>query len=618
MDRTFLSYYEEELAHIRELAAEFAALRPTVARNLSMDVQPCPDPYVERLLEGVAFLAARTRRKVDGESTRYVEALLDALAPELLAPGPACAMAVLVPGPQMATLPEGHVVPARTPLVAAFREGLATRMTFTTAQAVPLWPVRVERADYLPDRAALAAAGLGPPEAAAALRLTVARDGPGALAELSLDRLDLHLGSGALWDAVHGAALATVARRGPLGAAAPGAWRPGPAPALVGLEDEEALLPPARPGFGGLRLLREYFLMPERFHYLRLDGLRAAVAECGTGPLEVAVLLSRPRPALADVAPGDFRPFVTPVVNLFERECDRVDLDPRRSAHPGHADRAQPRDFEVWRLLRVEDADWSGPEAEVRPLHGLGRGGGATWAAERRPRRPGEDEVRRGQMRTSYGGDDLWLSVAGGGGMRGLDVRALCTNRDLPLLDDHPRLLVETGDPVASVELLSALRAPVPGGHGRPPWRGPGGETGEDDVAWRLVAQLALGHLSLAEEGDGGPGAEPLRALLDLHADRGDPSLRRHAQAVRRLRARRVVERLGLPGPLCFGAGLEVTLEVDEGPLAGGSHLLLTALIARLMARHVAVNGFVRTRARLLGAREEVAWPMTLGARAMI
>ena len=43
MDRAFLSYYEDELSHIRDQAAEFAALNPTVARNLSLDTVPCPE-----------------------------------------------------------------------------------------------------------------------------------------------------------------------------------------------------------------------------------------------------------------------------------------------------------------------------------------------------------------------------------------------------------------------------------------------------------------------------------------------------------------------------------------------------------------------------------------------
>lgn len=618
MDRTFLGYYEEELSHLRELGAEFAALHPTVARNLSLDAVPCPDPYVERLLEGVAFLAARTRQKVDGESTRYVEAMLDALAPDLLAPGPACTMAELRPGPQVQGMAAGHVVKRGTRLVAAWREGLATRLTCTTAQDVALWPVRIEKAEVLPDRSALAAAGLGAPGAEAAVRITMSREGAGALAELALDRIDIFLArrGGALFDAIHGSAMGVMARPAPKEGAGQ-AWRRAKDLAMVGIEDGEALLPPLRPSFGGYRLLREYFLMPERFHYLRLDDLAPSVRGCATGPLEVAILLRRLRPEIADLSAADLRLFVAPVVNLFERECDPVEVDPRRSAHVVHPDRTEPRDFEVWRLLRVEDGEATGPEAEVVPLHGLARRrpGAPVYVAERRPRRPGEDEIRRGQMRTTYGGDDLHLSLAGEGVPRQLDIRALCTNRDLALLDDSPRLLVESGDPVAAVDLLAPLRRPVPGGHGRPPRRGAGGEVEQDDVAWRLVAQLALGHLSLAE---GGPGAEPLLALLGLYADRGDPGLSRHVQGVRGLSARRVVERLDLPGPLCFGQGLEVTLQLDEAAFAGGSALLLSALLARLFAREAAVNGVVRTRARIDQRQEEVAWPMTLGLRATI
>jgi type VI secretion system protein ImpG len=619
MDRTFLSYYEEELIHLRELAGEFAGLHPTVAQNLSLASIPCPDPYVERLLEGVAFLAARTRLKVDGESTRYIEMVLDALAPDLLAAGPAMTMAVLEPGPQVASMATGHVVRRGTQLVSAFREGFDTRAIYTTAQDVELWPIRLESAQILPDRAALHAAGIRAGEAEAGLRLTFLRDGPDALSDLSLDRIDLYFANrgGALFDGIHGAACGAWARAGAATTATATPWQAIAPPDMVGVGDGEALLPPLRPAFGGYRLLREYFLMPERFHFLRLEGLAGPVSRCSSGPLEVVILLRRLRREIADVSARDFRLFATPIVNLFERECDRVEIDPRRSAHPVVPDRGHPRDFEVYRLLRVEDAERQGPEATVIPLHGFAkrRTGGAVYTTERRPRRPGEDEIRQGQMRSSYPGDDLYISVSGANGPRALDIRALCTNRDLPLLDDMPTLLVESGDPVSQVQLLSGLRAPVPAGHGQPPRRGAGGEMHQDEVAWRLVAQLSLDHLSLSE---GENGAEPLRALLALYADRGDTLVARHVQALGKVVSRRVVDRLDLKGPLCFGHGLEIEITLDETPFAGASALLLSALLARLFARQVTINGFVRTRARLSQRQEEVAWPMALGKRPII
>ena len=621
MDRNFLAYYEDELAHVRELATEFSALHPTVARNLSLDAVPCPDPYVERLLEGVAYLAARTRLKVDAESSRYVRNLLDELYPDLVCPAPAMTMAVLHPGPQVQTMLDGHVVPRGTRSVAAYREGIATRATYTTAQDVTMWPVALEKVDYLQDRGAMNAAGLDRPDAEAAVRFTLTRVGPGSLAELSLDRLDLWFvgGSrgGAIFDALFGHGAAAIAR------APKGPPQPLVGPSLVGVTDREGLLPRVRPSFEGYRLMREYFLMPDRFHYLRLDGLNPALRGCTSGPCEVVVYLDAARPELSDLAAKDFRLFVTPLVNLFEKECNVIEIDGRSAAHVVHADRTRPRDFEIYRLTRVEDADSDGPDATVEPLYSVGRhrGSGLVYTTERRPRRPGEDEIRRGQTRTSYAGDDLFLSIARPAdvtvtkAIRRLDIRALCTNRDLPILDDSPKLSLETGDPVGRIELIAPFRRPRASVASALPNIVSGGESQLDDLAWRLVAQLSLNHLSLAEPGQD---AEPLRAMLDLYAGRGDPAMARHARSITRVRSRQVVERLGIPGPICFGHGVEITLDVDETTLAGGSALLLSALLNQLFARHAAINSFVRAKTHLMQRQEDVSWPMTPGNRALI
>jgi type VI secretion system protein ImpG len=623
MDRNFLAYYEEELSHIRELATEFSALHPTVARNLSLDAVPCPDPYVERLLEGVAYLAARTRLKVDAESNRYVRSLLDELYPDLVGPAPAMSMAVLHPGPQVQTMLDGHLVRRGTRLVAAYREGISTRATYTTAQDVALWPVKLDKVEYLQDRGALNAAGLDRPKVEAGIRITLSRVGPGSLAELSMDRLDLCFASGSrggvIFDAVIGHTISTYARASKSGSKV----HPLAGPKLAGVGDAEGLLPRVRPAFEGYRLMREYFLMPDRFHYLRLDGLNSALRDCTNGTCEIILYLSEARPEIADIALKDFRLFVSPLVNLFEKECNVVEIDGRSAAHIVHADRTKPRDYEIYRLLRVEDADSAGTEATLQALYSVEQhsGSGLVYTTERRPRRPGEDEIRRGQTRTSYTGDDLYVSIARPAGttvtkaVRRLDIRAICTNRDLPILDDNPKLTLETGDPIGRVELLGPFRRPRGAIISSLPRIAAGGETHLDDLAWRLIAQLQLNHLSLAEAGRG---AEPLRAMLDLYADRGDPAVARHAKSITQVRSRQVVERLNIPGPICFGHGVEIALDVDETLLAGNSALLLSALLNQLFARHAAINSFVRTKTHLMQRQEDVSWPMSPGNRALI
>lgn len=624
MDRVFLEYYEEELTHIRGLAAEFADMHPAIARNLSLDTAPCPDPYVERLLDGVAFLAARTRLKVDAERSRFSRSILDVLYPDLVTPAPAMAMAVLKPGQQVQTMANGHTVKRHTRLVSSLKPGLSTRCSYTTCQDVALWPVEIASVAYLQDRNALAAAGVGSvggERGEAALRLTLARTGKGLLGELSLDELSLHFaGRGKahlLFDAIYGACTAVGAR------VEGNASRltPLPLPGMAGIDDAEALLPRTRPTFEGYRLLREYFLMPERFYFARIRGLRPIIRQCNAG-LEIVFLLRRPAPELADLKPSDFELFAVPIVNLFERECNVIDLDPRKTRQVLHADRTRPRDFEIYRVIRVEDADAEGSDAELPALFSLGqnRGSGWVYSIERRPRRATEDERREGITRTSYAGDDVFLAISRPSGaysgkeLKRIDVVAFCTNRDLPILDDTPTLTLESGDPVEAVKLLGAIHPPQPAIAAALPTSA-ADESRADELAWRLVAQLSLNFLSLAQEGRG---AAPLHALIDLYADRGDPTLARLARSIVRVESQAVIERLAIEGPMCFGRGTEISLHVDQSVLAGQSALLLSALLARLFARHSGINGFVRTRTRLLQRQEDVLWPMTPGNRHLI
>lgn len=59
MDPRLLRYYNRELQHVREMGGEFAREYPKIAGRLGLEGFECADPYVERLLEGFAFLRHR-------------------------------------------------------------------------------------------------------------------------------------------------------------------------------------------------------------------------------------------------------------------------------------------------------------------------------------------------------------------------------------------------------------------------------------------------------------------------------------------------------------------------------------------------------------------------------
>jgi type VI secretion system protein ImpG len=116
MDPRLLQYYNRELQHLREMGGEFAREYPKIAGRLGLDAFECADPYVERLLEGFSFLAARVQLKIDDEFPKFTQHLLDIIYPHYLAPTPSMAVVRFQPDLTEGSLESGFIVPRDTDL----------------------------------------------------------------------------------------------------------------------------------------------------------------------------------------------------------------------------------------------------------------------------------------------------------------------------------------------------------------------------------------------------------------------------------------------------------------------------------------------------------------------
>ncbi len=87
-------YFQEELANLKELGAEFAKAHPSLAPMLS---GPTADPDVERLLEGVAFLTALLRQKLDDEFPELINEVMHIIWPHYLKPIPSTTLIAFTP-----------------------------------------------------------------------------------------------------------------------------------------------------------------------------------------------------------------------------------------------------------------------------------------------------------------------------------------------------------------------------------------------------------------------------------------------------------------------------------------------------------------------------------------
>nr|HRJ50609.1 type VI secretion system baseplate subunit TssF [Phycisphaerales bacterium] len=152
MDRRLLRYYEQELRHLQGMAREFAREYPKIASRLAIDdlQDTCVDPYVERLLEGFAFLSARVQLKLDAEFPRFTQNLLQAVFPHYLAPTPSMCVVEFTPDYGDPELAAGYRIPRGSTLRSIIGKSDRTGCEYRTAHDVSLYPLKIIQAQYYP------------------------------------------------------------------------------------------------------------------------------------------------------------------------------------------------------------------------------------------------------------------------------------------------------------------------------------------------------------------------------------------------------------------------------------------------------------------------------------
>jgi type VI secretion system protein ImpG len=608
MDPRLLRYYNQELQHLREMGAEFAQQFPKIAARLRMDGIEVGDPYVERLLEGFAFLASRVQLKLDAEFPRFTERLLEIVYPNYLSPTPSMMVAQLQPSLGDAALATGAKVPRGSELRSAATRGTHTECRFRTAHDVELWPLEIASIAYFTHAANLPLARV--PEwrkYGGGLRIRLKTTAGLDFARLTLQNLRLFCSANdelayKLHELICGNLLGVLVL--PTDGSAAQQVLGADSVQAVGFDDEHALLPVTLTGFAGYRLLQEYFAFPQRFLFFDLVGLGPALRALGGQELEIVLLFSRGDSSLQQTVDTQSLALNSvPAINLFEQRCDRIQVTPRTHDFHVMVDRARPMDFEIINLVEVTGfGQGLANERKFQPLyaafHTEEHGHDAYYATQREPRLMSEKQKRDGP-RSSYIGSEVFITVVDASEapypatLQQLSLRALCSNRDLPLLlaPADSKLRLDLTAPVESVRVLKGPSRPL-------------SAMREGKLAWRFINQLSLNHLSLLDT-DAEHGAVALRELLRLYVQEADSAQHRQIDGLRSIRTEGIVRRLPMGGPIAFGRGVRIDLEVDDLAFQGGSPFLLGCVLERYFARHVSMNGFTETRLRS-AARGEI------------
>ncbi|MCC5810921.1 MAG: type VI secretion system baseplate subunit TssF [Ectothiorhodospiraceae bacterium] len=608
MDDEILSYYNRELAYLRQMGAEFAEKHPKIAGRLRLEKDVVEDPHVSRLIESFAFLTARIRHQLDQGFPEVTQALMGVLYPDFHAPMPSFSILQVNPRP---TRLETHRLPRGTELYTASNpHGTCYYRTCSDAEILPL-KVAEARFSPRPFRAPSLPCGPAGEEHQAVLQLKLEAFQGTTLAELRPDRLRFFLNgqpqlSFRLYEFLlrHSSAIAIA--RHPLD----------PEPVVLGREhlracgfgDSEAALPEDGRSSSGHRLLMEYFAFPEKFLFIELSSLEEPLRgfeETAT----IYIYFDRSHPELIQgVGPDSLLLGCTPIVNLFGRRLEPLDAsalghETRLSVDAGQAGFA---DIHTLQSLHARSAD--GETVPLQPFYGSHRNGAGSkpqpfWTVRRehshwqngRPS-PGVD--------TYLGLVDQDFRITAPEAGWSISGQALCTNRDLPdKLPFGPGLPLMQFMEGGSGMLLRCVTAPTPS---RRPTLG-------HATRRHLASSISLQHLT------GEDGLEVLKQTLKLHDFRQDADARSVIDGMTAMQTRLTTARIRRDGRAALCPGTEIRLELDESRYSGSGLFLFTAVLNRFLAQLCTVNTFTRLAVHLRQQpNNEILWPPSSGEQSLI
>jgi type VI secretion system protein ImpG len=614
-----LRYYEEELGLFGQFAREFRARYPKPAGELHLSGETYEDPAVARLIQSVALMSARIKKRLDDDYPKFTEALLESLYPHYLRPLPSYSVA------QVGYRGEGETPQAQALLARGtmLRTGAGhdTPCQFRTVYDVALAPLSITGVAFSPMMTAPRAtrlprgvgAGIAITLSAAAGRadlrtvlppsLRLFADGEASLRAALLDTLFLRCAGAWLQagDEPTWLPLAQIPLR------------------LAGFDDADAMLPfPAR-SHPALRLLTEYFCYPEKFNFidLDLDALRTLLPpRCTRFTLHLGVSGIAPDSdtahLLSNLSPRNLLAGCTPVINLFPKAGAPLQLSYTSADYPLLADTAHAADYEIHsvdavRLVRdsagaaavtrftplyvppetVPEPDAPPERGQGRMHHWIVRRDHATAAVS-----PGHE------MRIALVDADFRSTETAGAT---LSTDLTCSNRDAParLRYGNPQGDLRT-DELSGIAPIRLLRKPTP------TWRFDSAR----GAHWRLIAHLSpnLAGVTMA-------GLADFQKTLSLYDLPRSPVAERQIAGIVGLEhgAVRAWLRTAPVATLMPGIGIRVT--VDEDAFTGTGLAVFVRVLDHYFALNAQLNCFTRLQVVAQGSGREI---VTCAARTSV
>lgn len=583
------SYFDHEMRLLQDAARDFARAFPEKARYLNLLDIKDRDPYVERLLEGMAFLTADVKRRINDDIPEFSEALLTHIRPCFLRPFPSCTIMQYTPRAgqlrQTTVIPKGTVTSgAGVTLPGQGRYPLSERILcrYRSTSTTVIQPLRLAAASVEAEQLQ-----------GQSLCLHFQFDHQINPRQLDFSQLKIYL---------HGDAVSTLelfrtltAEVQRLEVSFPGlVSRPHRLggqerlrPCHLGCED--LLLPASGRGFLGFHLLQDYFCFREKYQFVTITGLEQIVWPDNCCEFELRIHLNKPLADELRLSRDNFRLHCTPAINLFEETSEPIRLDHKHSEYHVVADNNAPRGAVVYQVNKVSGNKFrDGTSNHYQPLHRFNH-------LDRSQRYFHVSHRQREEL-----GPMTYLRLGGAP----VDQEEILTcditvcNGDIP---HHSLKVGEINAPDHDFPTnIVASNLTRPSRMHMPPAR--------PDYRLALVSHLTVNYNSIAS-------INQLQQLLSLY------NWSEQKQSAKRILGLTDITLQAL-SKVYRGAllrGVDIRLEMDEKAfLTEADAYLFTTVLHHFFSMYVSINTFVQTGLQLSPSRTEYLWEPILGDNFLI
>ncbi len=588
------NYFDAEMRLLNEAAIEFAQIYPEQASMLDLTEVRDRDPYIERLLEGMAYLTAHIRSRIDDDVPEISQTLIRQMWPQFISPFPSATIIEYTSLINNMATPQRYgkgtrvlsdPVGVKEDKERKIKGELITCEYRTTTDVLinPLAIVQAEIKEHVTN--------------GNLIRLDFEIGANATIDQLELNNLIFFLHGYPtltldLWyyltQHVREVRLRLPSEKGDDVRTLGGQSCITPAH----MDLDSSLLPRSGRSFAGTHLLQEYFCFREKFLFIKLQGLGQVVwpETCKRFALEFH--LDGQLPGDYRIDKGSFRLHCTPAVNLFRTQSEPVVVDHRRSEYRVRADVSKPNSLCIYSVDRVESVGATSGHRHVHhSIHDL----------KKRTEAPRHYHIST--RNRTRGIEDTFISL---GGISEYEHETLSC--EIHAYNGHfPRRYLFEGsirnNSKNNKELkdnleLSNISRPTP--TYMPP---------EDiDYQWGVVAHLALNYSSIAE-------LKTLKRILSLYEWTGRKDNLRKIDGIQDVK-------LDLYQEMYRGAlmrGMQITLTLHEGNYASISDIaLFGGILHTFFTMYANINTVVRTRVHCHPSGKELSWQPAPGETSLM